>query len=427
MLNKKLLKFNKTKRNFFIYGLGQAFNLLSPLIIAPFIISVCGTEGLGKAGLGFALSLFLILIVDYAFDVKATKQIAENRDFPNKLEQIINITLYTKAFLFVIVLLITLPVLFFVPFLNQEKTLYFFSISIVLAQIFNPVWFFQGIENFKAVSLLNIGSKSLYVILVFSFLINKMDYIYVNLFLGLSNLTFNISGLFFIKNKYDFKFLKPNFFEVKKILKNDFSFCASQLFLSARQLSPLVLAGYFLGFSFAGQYKVMEQVITLFRTFIQVYLKFFYPSVCYKFIVEKTTGFTFWKQYTFLNTLLVTLTLFAIFVFSASILSYFHLSAATIVLINPVFRLSLLVSLFMSLSLPLEQLMFIINKNKVYIKITMFVTLINIVLILILIRKFQFFGIIVPMLISEILFIVLYLNYAFFSLKKTIQYENNAQ
>lgn len=399
---------NKNKRNFFIYGLGQFFNLLSPLVVAPLIISKCGVASFGKVGLGFALTLFLILIVDYSFEIKGTKQVAENREDKNKLEKILNITIFTKFILLLIALTIAVLLIIFIPFFNQEKTLFFISLIIVLAQVFNPVWFLQGIENFTLVSIINICSKSAYVLLLFCFITKKSDYILVNFFLGFSSLFFNILGLIILKNNFNFKIVRPKFSEVKEILINDFSFCVSQLFLSIRQLSPLVLCGYFLGFTIAGYYKVLEQIITLFRTFIQVFLRFFYPRACYKFVINKIDGIAFWKKYTSFNIGFTFISLLLIFTFSESILRFFHLKEDSINEMSWIFKFSLLVSFMMSFSLPLEQLMFIMNKNRYYIRITILVTTINILTLLFLIKILKINGIVISLLISEILFISLY-------------------
>jgi len=416
---------DKSKRNFFIYGIGQAFNLLSPLIVAPIIVSVCKLEGLGKTGLGFALALFLILIVDYAFDIKGTKQVSENRDDPKSLQTILNAAIFTKIILFSIALVIALVLICFLPFFQKEATLFFLSLVIVFAQVFNPVWFLQGIESFTFVSLLNIGSKVLYVILVFSFIVSKNDYVYVNLFLGSSSFLFNIIGLIVIKLKYDFKIIPPSFQEIEVILKNDFSFCLSQLFLSARQLSPLVFTGYFLGFSIAGQYKILEQIITLFRTLIQVFLKFFYPRVCYMYVIEMKKAFLFWKKYTLFNILFVFTFLSVIFIFSENILRFFHLTESTITHVNTIFRVSLIIPLLMAVSLPLEQLMFVCNKNRIYIRITIFVTVINIILILVLIQPFQLNGIIASLIVSELFFISFYFYNSYLNIKSKLTVVSN--
>jgi O-antigen/teichoic acid export membrane protein len=422
MKKEELLSFitNKKKSNFLIYGIGQSFNLLSPLIVAPLVVSVCKESGLGKVGLGFALSLFLILIVDYAFDVKGTKQVSENRTNTQALQVILSEALFTKIFLFFIALTIALLLIFFVPFFSQEKKLYFFSLSIVLAQVFNPTWFFQGLEKFKVVSLLNILSKTVYVVMVFCFVRHKNDYVLTNLILGCSGLFFNLIGLFLLNRKFNLHLFVPRRNRIREIIKTDFTFCLSQLFLSARQLSPLVLTGYFLGFTIAGQYKIMEQIITLFRTYIQVFLKFFYPSLCYKIVDKKTEAFDYWKKYSFYNSVLIVMALMVLFVFSEQVLLFFKLDRASLTSINQLFRISLIISILMSISLALEQLVLVLGKNKDYIRTTIVVTLVNIFIILLFINSYQLYTIIISLIISEVLFIILYYKSAINNLTKRI-------
>lgn len=427
MVKEKILLLinDKNKRNFFIYGVGQVFNLISPLIVAPLVIAKCQEAGYGKVGLGFALALFLILIVDYAFDIKATKSVSENRHEHAALQEIISTTIFTKMVLFLIVLFFAAVLISAVPFFNQEKTLFILSLSIVFAQVFNPIWFFQGVENFTWISIINIASKVTYVSLVIVFVSFSKDYIYVNLFLGLSSFVFNSIGLIYIKKKYSFKIIVPKFKTIQSILKNDFSFCVSQLFLSARQLSPLVLVSYFLGYSVAGQYRVIEQIVNLFRTFSQVFLKFFYAQACYKFLTNMKAGWMFWKKYTTANVFISTASLLVIMLFSIQILRFFHLPEKTIIELDPLFKLGLLISFLMSFTLPLEQLMFIQDKNKIYVKITIFVTIVNITLLVLLIKEFEILGIVVTLIISELIFIAFYFYNAFLHTKQLIKNENH--
>lgn len=419
MIKQLLEKLNlKAKKNFIIYGVGQAFNLLSPLLVAPYIVQKCHIEGFGKVGLGFALSLFLILIVDYAFDINGTKQVAENRDNPKQLERILFTTLYTKFFLFFIAFTVGVLLVTFIPFFNFEKKLFLCSLTIVFAQVFNPIWFLQGIENFTLASVVNIFSKTIYIILVFNFINQENDYFLVNFLLGISSLFCNFSTLFVIKNKYKFNLIKINLKAIKTIIKDDFSFCISQLFLSTRQLSPMLLSSYFLGFSIAGQYKIAEQIVTFFRTFIQVYLKYFFPSVCYKIKESTNEGVVYWKKYVLLNFVLVLVALLIMYYFTVPILHFFNVTETNLISLKTIFRATLIIPLLMSLSLYLEQLMFITNKSKVYIKIAIFVTFINVLLIIILVNYFQLIGVIVAVVVSEILFIVLYFYKGYLQLNK---------
>lgn len=395
---------NKINKNFIIYGIGQAFNLLSPLLIVPYIISVCGIANFGKVGLSFGLALFLILIVDYAFDIKGTKFVSENRDHIKDIQSKLFTIIYTKMVLLVIAFLILILLVYTVPLFSEEKPLFLLSFIIVFAQVFNPQWFLQGLEDFKSASIINIFSKTLYVLLIFGLIKNTDDYIYVNFYLGLSSLVINIFGIIIIQNKFKFNFQKPKPLKIIGILKRDFFFCLSQLFLSLRQLSPLFLVSYLLGFSIAGEYKVIEQIISLFRTFNQVYLKYFFPRLCYKIKYSTIDAFHFWKKYVMLLWILVLIACSILFVFSTQVITFFNVTNT----INEIFKFSLILPLLMVFSLGLEQLMFTNNNNKNYIRITIFVTIVNIIILLILAPIMQLNGVIISIFIAELFFIILY-------------------
>ena len=405
---------NENKVNFIIYGIGQAFNLVSPIIIAPYIISVCGIDSFGKVGLGFALSLFLILIVDYAFDIKGTQKVAENRHNTKILQSLLFETLYTKGVLMLIAFFVAFLLINLIPLFSAEKPLFFLSFIVVFAQVFNPIWFLQGLEDFKTSSIINILSKSTYVLLVYCFINQNNDYIFVNAFLGTSLLIFNIIGLLIIKKRYKFNLLLPNIKNIKYTLKKDFTFCMSQLFLSLRQLSPLFLTSYFFGFNLAGQYKLIEQIISFFRTLTQVYLKYFFPRLCYIISLSTSQAIDFWKRYKIILLLGVFVLVTTIYCFSNQILTYFNVPINQSKELSKVMKVSLVIPLLMVFSLSLEQLMFAFNRNSKYIQITIFVTIINIILLLILMPIFDLYGVLFSIIFSELFFSILYYRNASF-------------
>ena len=89
-----------------------------------------------------------ILIIDYGFDIKGIKRISESRNSPKKLQYELVTTLYTKFILFFVSAIIGLSSIFFLPYFYNEILLFLFSLTIVFAQVFNPIWFLQGIEDF---------------------------------------------------------------------------------------------------------------------------------------------------------------------------------------------------------------------------------------------------------------------------------------
>lgn len=410
MLYKMLIKFffAKVSNKFLVYGAGQAFNLVTPVLIAPYIIYSCNLDGFGKVGIAFSFALFFILIVDYGFDIKGIKKVSESRNNFQELEYELVSTLYNKLFLFVIAASLAVICIFIFPYFNNELLLFVFSLTIVFAQVFNPVWFLQGLENFYISSIVNACSKIIYVILIFAGIKVADDYIYVNLYLGLSALTVNIIGLIFVFRKYKFKLVPFNFKLLFQILKQDFSICISQLFLSLRQIAPVFIIGYLFGFTLAGQYKIIDQVISLYRTLSQVFLKFFYPQLCFKLIENRQNAVLYWKKYVAILFLGVIFSALLLFFFSNSVLFFFRVDPHVIKQMQITFQTALIIPIAMVFSLSLEQLMFGLHNNKLYFKITFFVTIINVVTIILFSKFFYLSGIIVSIFLSELAFIYLY-------------------
>ncbi len=413
--------FSRINNKFLVYGIGQAFNLITPLLIAPYLIYVCNLDGFGKIGIAFAFSLFLILIVDYGFDIKGIKRISESRNSPMKLQNELVTTLYTKFILFFVSTIIGFSCIFFLPYFNNESLLFLFSLTIVFAQVFNPIWFLQGIEDFYTSSLLNACSKVIYVVLIFVFITESNHYVYVNFLLGISSLIVNTIGLIYVFKKNKFYFIKPNFGFIFQTLRNDFSLCISQLFLSIRQLSPLFIVGYLFGYTIAGQYKILDQIISLYRTLSQVFLKFFYPQLCFRLNEDKNNALQYWKKYVLILFSGVLISSLLLFFLSDKVLVFFRVEHNLIKDLQVLFQLALIVPIAIVFSLSFEQLMFGLHNNKLYFKITLFVTIINLTTILLFSYFYNLLGIIASIFLSEILFVYFYYQGAF---KKIANNEN---
>ena len=104
----KRIFFNKTIRNFSVYGFGQAVNIVSPLLITPYLVAICGLEKLGVIAIGQSLAYILIVIVDYSSYIIGVKDVSINRNKELELQKIF-VTIYSsKLFLLVFVLFFVL-------------------------------------------------------------------------------------------------------------------------------------------------------------------------------------------------------------------------------------------------------------------------------------------------------------------------------
>jgi len=394
------LKNQKQFSNLIVYGFGQGFNLITPLLVIPYIVSICGEEGFGKIGVGMALAFFIMVFVDYGSEIVGVKEVAVNRENHNKLESIF-ITTYTAKLVLLVLMLVLVSLLFyFIPYFSKEKPLFFLSLSMVVGQFINPTWFLQGIENFKWITILNILSKVIYLAGVFLFINQSNDYIYSNLIWGIGMIIANGITWFYILYKYSFSFSNLKNLEVKHMIKENFSIFSSQIFVSLQMYSPIVLISFFGGNTMAGQFKIVDQIIVIFKTYILLFFNFVYPRVCYLLDKSKQEALRFWKIYNGLNFIFITVAMITITLLSVEIVSYFN--PKRIIEISDLLKIAVLIPILQAVTIPLKQLVLGSNKQREYVKITMIITVISLLLIVFVTPIYHVFGVLFSLIITEI-------------------------
>jgi O-antigen/teichoic acid export membrane protein len=404
----QLLQTQKVK-NFIIYGFGQAINLISPLLVIPYLISKCGEEGLGKVGVGYSFALIAIVIVDYGSYINGTKDISINNGQRNIIEEKFTTIYISKLLLVIGLLLFSVLLLYTVPFFSRDFKQLLFSLLIVIGQFINPTWFFQGIQNFKWISIINVLSKVIYLALVFLFIKKPEDYVWANAFFGIGLILAGLIGFLWICKQYAISFQKASFSKSIELIKTEFSLTVSQLFFSFYQYAPIMMISYIGGDFMAGQYRVIDQIIMIFRTYFQMFFNFIYAEVCLKIYENSVQGIKSWLKSNGFNYLLVIFILVIFYFFAPKILAFFKVDMTTETNLISLFRVGLIIPIFMGISFALKQLMFSFNENKAYINITILSTIISLVVMYFNIISLGLMGSFLTIIIIEFLIIITYL------------------
>lgn len=397
---------NKQNTNLAIYGIGQLFNLVTPILVVPYIVSVCGVENFGKTSIAMALSFFAMVFIDYGSDIIGVKEAAVNREDPNRLEQTFITTFSAKAVLLLLVTVVMAVVFLTVPYFESEQTLFFFGLPILLGQCINPTWFLQGIENFKWITILTIVSKLIYLFGIFCCIHQKSDYVLINLWWGVGTILANGMAFYYLLKTRRFSFANTRKSEVIQLLRGNFSMFFSQIFVSLQMYAPIMLIGFFGNNLMAGQYKIIDQIIVIFKTYIYLFFNFVYPRVC--FLLEKSIhqAMHFWKAYNGANFIFIVLSMAGIYCFSDEAVSYF--TKTHVATIGDLLKLAVLLPLALSISIPLKQLLLGFNKQQLYIRTTMIMVVCNLFLMVLLLPYFGILGILLTLLATEIATIAVY-------------------
>lgn len=196
---------NKTLSfNVILNTLYEILIVITPLLTAPYVSRVLGSEGVGIYSYTYSLVNYFMMIAALGTVSYGCRVIAINR--MNKSD-------YSKSFweiqtLSVITSLLSLSVWLVISFVYKGYEIYMLILSFnILSSLFNISWLYAGLEKFKYTIAINAIVKILSVITIFIFINSKDDvwlYILINslaLFLG------NLSMWFFLPKTVN----KPNF------------------------------------------------------------------------------------------------------------------------------------------------------------------------------------------------------------------------
>jgi len=243
----------------------QGINYVMPLVVFPYLMVTLGAEKFGYIGLATAVTQYLMLIVDFGFNLSATKRIAIHKENPEKIQEIFWSVLLIKIGLLFISFVILLIIAIGIPqFRVYQSTLLIFFLMVV-ANTFSFVWFFQGLGKIRDVSIVNVISKLLILPLVFLLVKTNDDYLIAA---SIQSAVYVLSAVLIvfvlINKKYVPYWKKPNrnsmIFEIKSASPIFWSNAASSIYVA---LFAVVLA-YFSTAEEVGRYTAAEKIVRSF-------------------------------------------------------------------------------------------------------------------------------------------------------------------
>ena len=160
---------------FYLYSV-QGLNLILPILVLPYLIRTLSIEAFGKYSFVFAFSQFVMLFVDFGFNLSATKKIAENIDNPKVVKSVYWNVKLIKLLLSVVSLLFVFIFVLLVPKISQHLDGILYSYIMVLGTVFFPIWWFQGNNKMRELSIVSAVSKIVSYPLIFVFVRTKDDY-----------------------------------------------------------------------------------------------------------------------------------------------------------------------------------------------------------------------------------------------------------
>lgn len=130
----------------------QIANHIIPLITTPYLMIVLGAGNYGILGFAFSITQYLLLIVDFGFNMSSTKRVAsvDKSEIPKIFTSVI---IAKSALLFCSLLLIA--IVFFLDSMADYRLAILCFIPFVIANTYTFFWLFQGLGKVRIISMIN--------------------------------------------------------------------------------------------------------------------------------------------------------------------------------------------------------------------------------------------------------------------------------
>ncbi len=156
-----------------LYGV-QACTYALPLLTFPYLARVLGPSGWGVVVFAQAIGVVIASMVEYGFDISASRETSLQRNEPERLSALISGVLGAKVLLATVCIAGALFSRRYTHHIAPSLALFWASTIWGVCQGINMLWFFQGLERMRLASVLEIAGKVIATLSIFV-LVHKPD------------------------------------------------------------------------------------------------------------------------------------------------------------------------------------------------------------------------------------------------------------
>ncbi|MGY6522146.1 MAG: oligosaccharide flippase family protein [Mongoliitalea sp.] len=269
---------NKSIQNFIFLVVIQASNMLISIMSMPLLLRSIGVDQFGLVNLALSVIIFTNIIVGFGFNISAPREIAIFHDQSKKLSRIASQVLFTRLALAAFTALFLWIAAYAFNFFRDYKEILMFSTILLFSEATLPLWFFQGMEKMKLISVTNIFSKLLFLFGIVLFIHAPEQAKWVNFILGSSALLLNIFLLLYMRYAMHIHFFWPTIKAIWHSLRDNVYLFLSNIAAHISVNGGLIILSFFGNDTTLGMFSLAEKITMVLRMFPTLIIQAIYPN-----------------------------------------------------------------------------------------------------------------------------------------------------
>ena len=262
------------KKNFFWNSALTLSGYVFPLLTFPYITRVLGAENFGKANFAMSIVDYAILFSTLGLATIGYRYIPQCNEDRQKREDVFNHLVTLHILLTIFILVVYAICVFTIPQLSSNKLLFFIGSTKIIFNIFLVEWLFQGMQDFRYITLRTLFTRVLYVICVFVFVQESKDYD-IYFYLTIAQVIVNaLINWHYTKKFVSFRFQLKG---CREYLFPVFSMGVNRILLSFYLTFNVIFLGIVCGDLAVGYFSTATRLYAIFLSFLNAYNGVFVP------------------------------------------------------------------------------------------------------------------------------------------------------
>ncbi len=254
---------SSVKTNYALNLVNTLSGMLFPLLVFPYVSRVMLADGMGLVNFYSSIIQYVVMLSALGIPLYAVREIAKARDNVSKLNKVSLEILLLYAMLTVVGYLIIFILCLTVDKIQENLTLFLILSANVFFTAIGCEWFYQGIENFKYITIRGLIVKIVAVLFLFMFVHDRSDLLLYGTYTVIGSVGGNLFNFFKLKQYVDIHKVKLETLHPFRHLKPVLRIFILNVVISIYMQLDVVMLGFMRDASSVGYFSASLKVCTL--------------------------------------------------------------------------------------------------------------------------------------------------------------------
>ena len=266
-------------------------------VMLPFLLRMLGAERFGAIVFMQSVVQYMVVAVDYGFNMTAPRDIARASD-ERSIGKIFSEVMAAKLLIGgALIVLTVVAIILMPPTVDFDVLLLMAVLPTVLGSIAFPVWFFQGIQQMKFITIAVTSARLIILILLFLLIRSPDDYILAAFLISCLTLVAGLISFAIIIRRYRYVFVRPTVEGVKAALKDGREIFISTLAINLYTTTNTVILGLMTNPTAVGFFGAANKLIDSVKGLMGAFSSAVYPHVSAKVKESPRGAIEFLKKF----------------------------------------------------------------------------------------------------------------------------------